>query len=102
MKRLSQFGILLLLIATIVAPIAELLDSWDAAGLCNDTEFGALVLVFTLAFVLVVCMLIAKLAFLAAMPSVLRLRPPEETAHAQRFSLLTLLMPPRLTTPLLI
>lgn len=38
MKRLFQFGAILMLIGAFY-PLLELFDRWDAPGLANDTEF---------------------------------------------------------------
>jgi hypothetical protein len=58
-RRLLQFGTLLFLLVTFLAPLTECFDRWDAPGISNDTEFAVFALVFTMCLVLVVCLLIA-------------------------------------------
>jgi hypothetical protein len=101
MKRLCQLGISLILLATFVAPLAELFDTWDTAGLANDTEFATLVLVFAFGLILAVCVLLVQLAFLIRLCSSLLPNSPDLWPHYSRSHALTLLVPPRLT-PLLI
>lgn len=48
-----------MVLATILAPISELFDRWDAPGLSNDTEFAIFTLVLFLALVLLVSKLVA-------------------------------------------
>ena len=55
MRRLLQLGTLLLLAATILVPISESCDRWDAPGLGNDTEFHLFAIVLFLALVLLLC-----------------------------------------------
>jgi hypothetical protein len=56
---LLQLGLILLLMATFLTPIAELFDRWDAAGLGNDTEFPLFLFVLFICLVLLVAKLIS-------------------------------------------
>lgn len=62
MRRLAQIALLLLFAAILLTPIAEYVDRWDPAGFSNDTEFAVFAFIFTLTFVLVLCVLLARLA----------------------------------------
>lgn len=64
MRRVLQFGTLLLLLVMLLAPLAEYFDSWDPPGISNDREFAAFALVFALCLVLAVCMLLAARSLL--------------------------------------
>jgi hypothetical protein len=59
MKRLLQLGTWLILLVTLLAPISECFDRWDAPGLGNDSEFALFVLVLSLVFVLLISKLIS-------------------------------------------
>src|SRR5438105_15759487 len=59
MKRLLQLGTWLILMVTLLTPLSECLDRWDAPGLANDTEFALFVLVLSLVFVLLVSKLVS-------------------------------------------
>lgn len=85
-RRLCQFGFTLLLLAVFVTPIAELFDTWDAAGLADDTEFRLLVIVLVLSLILAVCALLVKRALQQSPSSALLFHPPDrlnatEPAH---------------------
>jgi hypothetical protein len=53
MKRLLQFGTMILLVSVFV-PCIELFDRWDAPGLSNDTEYGVFEFIVILCLVLLV------------------------------------------------
>lgn len=59
MKRLFQFGAILMLIGAFY-PLLELFDRWDAPGLANDTEFKVYALLFALCLVVLLCKLISS------------------------------------------
>lgn len=58
MSRLLQFSAIILLIGAFV-PLLEFFDTWDAAGLSNDTEFAVYSLIFALCLVVLVCSLVS-------------------------------------------
>jgi hypothetical protein len=60
MKRLLQFGTVMLLFAAFIVPLMEFFDHWDAPGLSNDTEYAIYALVFAICLVLLVCKLISS------------------------------------------
>jgi hypothetical protein len=62
MRRLLQFGTVLLVLIAFLAPLAECFDHWDPPGPENDTEFALFALIFVLCLVLLVSKLIAALA----------------------------------------
>lgn len=62
MRRLLQLGTFLLLAATLLVPLSESFDRWDAPGLGNDTEFHLFAIVLFLALVLLLCRLIFQSA----------------------------------------
>jgi hypothetical protein len=68
MKRLFQFGAILMLIGAFY-PLLELFDRWDAPGLSNDTEYAVYALLFAICLVLLLCKLISsgalKLSFVS-------------------------------------
>jgi hypothetical protein len=57
-----QFATVMMLLACVIAPLAEFFDQWDTEGLSNDTEFGMVALVFVLCLVLLVSKLVSSLA----------------------------------------
>jgi hypothetical protein len=59
MKRLFQFGAILMLIGAFY-PLLELFDRWDAPGLANDTEFKVYALLFAVCLVILLCKLISS------------------------------------------
>ena len=61
-KRLLQFGTLMLLWAAFLTPLVEFFDRWDPPGPSNDTEMAVFGFIFALCLVLLVCNLIAALA----------------------------------------
>ena len=62
MRRLLQFGTVLLMIAAFIVPLLELFDTWDGPGLANDTEYAVFAFVFGICLVLLVCKRLASLA----------------------------------------
>lgn len=64
MRRLLQFGTLLFLLVTFLAPLTECFDRWDVPGISNDTEFAVFAFIFALCLVLVVCVLISARSLL--------------------------------------
>jgi hypothetical protein len=61
MRRLLQFGTIMILIAAFI-PFLEVFDRWDTPGLSNDTEFNVFALVFAICLVVLVCKLISSAA----------------------------------------
>ena len=66
-KRLLQFGTLMLLLAAFLTPLVEFFDQWDSPGLDNDTEMALFAFIFALCLVLLVCKLTAALATLISL-----------------------------------
>jgi hypothetical protein len=60
MRRLLQFGTVMLLITAFIVPLMEFFDHWDAPGLSNDTEYAIYALVFAICLVVLVCKLISS------------------------------------------
>jgi hypothetical protein len=59
MKRLFQFGAVLMLIGAFY-PLLELFDRWDKPGFSNDSEFAVYALLLTICLVLLLCKLISS------------------------------------------
>ena len=59
MKRLFQFGAILILIGAFY-PLLELFDRWDKPGLSNDTEFAVYALLFAICLVLLLSKLMSS------------------------------------------
>ncbi len=76
----------MLLLASVLTPLCELFDTWDAPGPAGDTETMVLGFVLMLCLVLVVCKLLACLRALIGLirlsgsPPVLRLLRTLEAA----------------------
>jgi hypothetical protein len=79
MRRLLQFGTLMLLLAAFVTPVMELFDSWDPPGPNNDTELAVFGLILGLCLVLLVCKLVAYLAGRVFIVSTHQPRPDRTT-----------------------
>ncbi len=62
MRRLLQFGTLLLLSSLVLAPLIELLDRWDTAGLENDSEMAVCGLAIFFGLLLAVCAALIEVA----------------------------------------
>ncbi len=73
-RRLFQFGALMLLLATFLAPLIEFFDRWDPPGPSNDTEMAVFGLILVLCLVLLVSKLTASSAARIALGSVFRPR----------------------------
>ncbi len=58
-RRLLQLGLVLLLMASFLAPIAECFDRWDAPGLSNDTELPLFLFVLFICLVLIIAKLVS-------------------------------------------
>jgi hypothetical protein len=74
MRRLLQLGTLLFVLSTILVPVAEFFDRWDAPGISNDTEFAFFALVLMICLLLLVSKLVSSLDLrmhLVTMPFVL-------------------------------
>ncbi len=64
MRRLLQVCTVIMILVTVLTPLSEALDRWDAPGwdvpgLSNDTEFAIFALVLFLALVLLLSKLVA-------------------------------------------
>lgn len=59
MRRLFQFGAIMMLIGAIY-PLLEIFDRWDTPGLSNDTELKVYALLFAVCLVLLLCKLISS------------------------------------------
>jgi hypothetical protein len=59
MKRLFQFGAILMLIGAFY-PLLELFDRWDAPGFSNDTEFRVYALLLVICLGILLCKLISS------------------------------------------
>jgi len=59
-RRLLQFGTLMLLLAAFLTPLIQFFDRWDPPGPGSDTELAVFGLILVLCLVLVVCELIAS------------------------------------------
>lgn len=99
MRRLFQFGTVLMLIGAFV-PLLELFDHWDAPGLSNDTEYAVYAFLFLICLVLVLCKLISSAALRLGFVSLRILVPdqsakPVETDHTFIFA-----VPPLFVLPL--
>jgi hypothetical protein len=99
-RRLLQFGTLMLLVASFVTPIAEFFDRWDPPGPGNDTEMAVFALVFSLCLVLLVCKLTASLVSIIGLISIphpaLSCSSPQEEIHAVSTLFVPSLSPPPL------
>lgn len=61
MRRILELGTLVLILTTLLTPVSEMLDRWDAPGLANDIEMHLFALVMILALVLLVSRLVSIL-----------------------------------------
>jgi len=72
-KRLLQFSLFLLGLATLLAPLVEFFDRWDPPGPpMNDTELGVFAFILVLALILLVSKLMAIIDKLVAIGTVFR------------------------------
>lgn len=99
-RRLLQLGTWLLLIITLVTPLSEWFDRWDAPGLSNDVEFAVLALIVSLCLVLLVSRLIASVAILVEMFSVRRLVESDSSWEIGTLCAVEFMVPPPKITPL--
>lgn len=100
MRRIAQLGILLFLLVMLLAPVAEFFDSWDPAGLSNDTEFGVFALAFAVCLALAVCLLVAGRCFRNQLAPGTALRSPAEARLLLALeAVVCVFIPPR-STPL--
>lgn len=99
MKRLLQFGAILMLIGAFY-PLLDLFDRWDAPGFSNDTEFKVYTFLFAICFVLLLCKLISSgtLKFDFAFWRVFLCLPQIQFVEADQPSFFA--VPPLLTLPL--
>jgi hypothetical protein len=75
-KRLLQFGVLILGLAAVLTPLTEFFDRWDPPGPpMNDTELAIFGLVLVLCLVLLVSRLMATLDRLVEIFAVFRRQP---------------------------
>lgn len=99
MRRLLQFGTVMLLIALFM-PLQEVFDQWDEPGLSNDTEFSFFALALTICLVLVVCRLIASAAIQLGLVSVGILPQAHAAMHSDAGHSVIFLRPPLAPLPL--
>ena len=100
MRRLLQFGTLILILAAILPPLFECFDRWDGPGLGNDTEMGLFFIVFFICLALVVCKLIASIAGRMSFISVLLPRWDHLESLRDRIDSEGIFVPPQLLTSL--
>lgn len=60
MHRILQLGSWLLVLTTLLTPVSEMLDRWDAPGLAHDTEMHLFAVVLMLGLALLVARLISS------------------------------------------
>ena len=100
MRRLLQFGTLILILAGFLPPLFECFDRWDAPGLGNDTEMGLFFIVFFICLALVVCKLIASLVGRMSFRSVLLPGWDHLETFLDRIDSESIFVPPQLLTSL--
>jgi hypothetical protein len=61
-RRLLQFATITFLLVTLLTPVIECFDRWDAPGLRNDTEFAVFAVVLLVCLVLLVASLVSAAA----------------------------------------
>lgn len=99
MKRLLQFGTMILLISVFV-PCLELFDHWDPPGLSNDTEYGVFALIVILCLVLLVGKLIASGALRFIFTSIRPLLRHDRTRSIEAGHTFIFAVPPLIDLPL--
>ena len=77
MRRLLQLGTFFFVLTTILVPIAEFFDRWDAPGISNDTEFALFALVLVFCLVLIVSRLVAAVGLLKHLVTTALVRKPD-------------------------
>lgn len=60
MRRILQFGALILVLTTVLTPVSEMLDRWDPPGLAHDTEMHLFAAVLMLGLALLVARLVSS------------------------------------------
>ncbi|MCU1223261.1 MAG: hypothetical protein JWQ42_1354 [Edaphobacter sp.] len=95
-----QVGTFLFVLVTFLAPLMECFDRWDAPGLANDTEFGLFTLIFALCLVLLVCMLMAARSMLVKFASIRSFFFDHCWLPIMSALCTSLLIPPRINSPL--
>jgi hypothetical protein len=100
MRRLLQFGTLFFVLVTLLAPLAECFDRWDAPGIGNDTEFAVFFLIFALCLVLLVSKLVSALALLVHLISLPHFQLSDESWAIEANSPLGIFVPPLSFPPL--
>ena len=74
-RRLFQFGVLLLGLAALLTPLVELCDRWDPPGPpMSDTEFSVFALILILCLILVVSKLVAARSKVLGLVTLFRLQ----------------------------
>ena len=99
MKRLLQFGTMILLISVFV-PCLEVFDHWDAPGLSNDTEYRVFAFIAILCLLLVVGKLIASRALRFIFASIRLLLPHDQTRSIEAGHAFIFAVPPLIEQPL--
>ena len=99
MKRLFQFGTILMLIGAFY-PLLELFDRWDPPGLSNDTEFKVYALLFAICLVLLLCKLISSAALKLKFISWRVFLHNEDTRPVEAGHTFIFAVPPLFTAPL--
>jgi hypothetical protein len=100
MKRLFQIGVWLMMLVTLLAPLEEYFDHWDAPGIANDTEFALVVLILSLCLILLLSRLISALALLIRLVSAPFLPQNHQPQSAKSSRTFSLLLPPLALPPL--
>ena len=100
MRRLLQFGTLLLVLVTVLTPLAEYFDRWDSPGISNDTEFAVFLLIFALCLVLLVSKLVSVLALLVNLVSLPYFQQSDESWAVEPNGPLGIFVPPLSSPPL--
>jgi len=91
MRRLLQLGTVLLVLSTILVPIAELFDRWDSPGISNDTEFAFFAVMLLFCLVLLISRLVAVLGLRMRLVTVPVAQEPDRLAavEAEAFAIPT-------------
>jgi hypothetical protein len=100
MRLLLQFGTFLFVLSTILVPIAEFFDRWDAPGISNDTEFGFFAVVLVLCLVLLVSRLVAAFGHRIQLVAVPRVLEPDRPLAVEADDVFAILRPPTNLVPL--
>jgi hypothetical protein len=84
-RRLLQFGVLLLSLAAFLTPIIEFFDHWDPPGPGSDTELAVFGLILTFCLILLVSKLVASLDKLVERIILFRIQTPRMVLSPERF-----------------